>query len=73
MVAEYLAGHAVSIEVNDEVIYLRRRWQVIDTISAEQSPDYRVLRKPNKLRLLRGHEAVTVTVDQVVQATPGKA
>jgi hypothetical protein len=61
------------IAVNDEVIYQRKRWQVIDTISVEQSPDYRVPRKPNKLRLLRGHEAVTVTVDQVVQATPGKS
>jgi hypothetical protein len=61
------------IAVDDEVIYQHKRWRVIDTISVEQSPDYRVPRKPNKLRLLRGSEAVTVTVDQVVQATPGKS
>jgi hypothetical protein len=67
-----VSGVPDRIAVNDEVIYQYKRWQVVDTISVEQSPDYQVPRKPGKLRLLRGHEAVTVTVDQVVQATPGK-
>lgn len=68
-----MSGAPGRIAVNDEVIYQLRRWQVIRTISVEQSPDPRVPRKPNKLRLLRGSKAVTVTVDQVVQATPGKS
>jgi hypothetical protein len=68
-----VSGAPGRIAVNDEVIYQLRRWQVIRTISVEQSPDPRVPRKPNKLRLLRGSKAVTVTVDQVVQATPGKS
>jgi hypothetical protein len=60
-------------EVDDEVIYQLKRWRVVRLISSEQSPDYSAPHVPNKLRLLRGHDAVTATVDQVTQATPGKS
>jgi hypothetical protein len=60
------------IAVNDEVIYQHKRWQVIRVISQAQSLDPAVPRKPDQLRLLRGHEAVSAAADQVVQATQGK-
>jgi hypothetical protein len=60
------------IEVDDTVIYQMRRWRVIRVISQEQSPDMTVPHVPDKLRLLRGHDAITASADQVVQATPGK-
>jgi hypothetical protein len=60
------------IEVNDTVIYQLKRWQVVRVISQEQSPDPAAKHVPDKLRLLRGHDAITASADQVVQATPGK-
>jgi hypothetical protein len=59
-----------TIKVNDTVVYLLKRWQVIRVISQEQSPDYSVPRVPDQLRLLRGHEAVWASAGQVVLANP---
>lgn len=57
------------MKIDDEVIYQVRRWRVIRIIPQVQSPDTRVPRVPDQLRLMAadGH-AVSAGADQVTAA-----